>query len=301
MINIIEKKSNKSPGITSLNITFKYDENILNVIKSCDGAVYHKKDKMWEVPCSELSKVIDGANGFDDIQLDLLKDKSKKEIEVKLNTKNFKTKPFPYQLEGIKYGLTHNKWLLLDQPGLGKTLQILYIAQLLKEQGKIEHCLIICGVNTLKTNWKKEIQKHTNLSCRILGERQRVKSGKTYFGGVKERLGDLKSDLNEFFIITNIETLRENDIIKEINNVKWYNDSVSSSPTRTIAGLREKARQGQYPHKAPIGYKNIELVVFCGIAFIIVGASISNISRSFSPITISNEAIIINIIKNFFI
>ena len=27
------------------------------------------------------------------------------------------------------------------------------------------------------------------------------------------------------------------EFVKEINNVKWYNDSVSSSPTRTIAGL----------------------------------------------------------------
>ena len=27
------------------------------------------------------------------------------------------------------------------------------------------------------------------------------------------------------------------EFIKEINNIKWYNDSVSSSPTRTIAGL----------------------------------------------------------------
>ena len=27
------------------------------------------------------------------------------------------------------------------------------------------------------------------------------------------------------------------EFVREINNVKWYNDSVSSSPTRTIAGL----------------------------------------------------------------
>ena len=27
------------------------------------------------------------------------------------------------------------------------------------------------------------------------------------------------------------------ELVREIDNVKWYNDSVSSSPTRTIAGL----------------------------------------------------------------
>ena len=38
---------------------------------------------------------------------------------------------------------------------------------------------------------------------------------------------------------------------------------------------------------------NTEFVVFCGIAFIIVGVSKSNSSRSLSPITNSNDAIAI--------
>ena len=40
-----------------------------------------------------------------------------------------------------------------------------------------------------------------------------------------------------------------------------------------------------------IGYIKIEFVVFCGIALIIVGVSNSRISRSFSPITNSKDAI----------
>jgi hypothetical protein len=39
-----------------------------------------------------------------------------------VNFTEFKTQPFDYQLEGIEYGLNHNNWLLLDAPGLGKTL-----------------------------------------------------------------------------------------------------------------------------------------------------------------------------------
>ena len=63
---------------------------------------------------------------------------------VKLPT--FKTKPFEYQLDGIKYGLQegHEKWLLTDAPGLGKSLQILYIAQELKKQ-------IVNGHNLIQT------------------------------------------------------------------------------------------------------------------------------------------------------
>ena len=90
---------------------------------------------------------------------------------------DFRTKPYQYQLEGINYSLSEgrNKWLLLDAPGLGKTLQLIYLAQELKEKEGIEHCLIICGLNTLKNNWKDEIHKHSDMSCMILGESKNKK------------------------------------------------------------------------------------------------------------------------------
>lgn len=68
----------------------------------------------------------------------------------------------------------------------------------------------------MKTNWKKEISNFSNLSCKILGERVGKLSGKITYGGVKERLEDLNKDIDEFFVITNIETLRNPDIIKAI-------------------------------------------------------------------------------------
>ena len=90
------------------------------------------------------------------------------------------------------------------------------MAEQLKTLHNISHCLIICGINTLKTNWKKEISNFSNLSCKILGERVGKLSGKITYGGVKERLEDLNKDIDEFFVITNIETLRNPDIIKAI-------------------------------------------------------------------------------------
>lgn len=71
----------------------------------------------------------------------------------------------------MEYGITHPRWLLLDSPGLGKSITAIYIAQELKRLKNIEHCLIICGVNTLKTNWIKEIKKHSDLSACILGQK----------------------------------------------------------------------------------------------------------------------------------
>lgn len=218
MIHIEEKASKKCPGQTSLFISFDYRPEYVEIVKQCDGSFYHKKDKIWEVPVSEINLLIQDFNEWEDIELDIQKDKKLHTFD-EISLPQFKTKPFEYQLTGIKYGLQHDKWLLLDAPGLGKSLQILYIAQQLKKTKHIKHCLIICGINTLKSNWKKEIALHTELSCKILGERVN-KKGKTVYAGIKERLYDLQHDIKEFFVITNIETLRNSDIIKEISKGK---------------------------------------------------------------------------------
>lgn len=96
------------------------------------------------------------------------------------------------------------------------TTQAIYLAEELKKRDKISHCLVVCGVNTLKENWRKEILKFSKLSCTILGEKI-SKTGKRSIGSVKERLAHLKKPIKEFFVITNIETLRQKDIIEAIN------------------------------------------------------------------------------------
>ena len=217
MILIEEQKSIKIPGGTSLFVHFNYDSRIVEIIKQCSVTNYDKKSHVWEVPYVDLSFLCNALSTIDDITIKLMDSEVTEKVDS-MTLKSFKTIPFDYQREGIEYGLKHDKFLLLDAPGLGKTLQLIYIAEQLHEQGEIEHCLILCGVNTLKTNWKKEIEKHSCLSVRILGERVQKKTGKIVIGSVNDRLEDLKSKLEEFFIITNIETIRNDDIVKEINS-----------------------------------------------------------------------------------
>ena len=213
MIFVSEKKTIKLPGKTSLFVQFDYNEDSVKAMKSCSNSVYHKKEKVWEIPLTSLSQLLDNLARVDDIQLDLLKDKTQKDKQVELG--NFKTKPYQYQIDGIKYGLQHDDFLLLDVPGLGKSLQAICIAQERKRLNGIEHCLIICGVNTLKTNWVKEIQTHSNLTCRILGQKTNSK-GNIVIGGVKDRISQLQEKIDEFFVITNIESLRDDDLLKAI-------------------------------------------------------------------------------------
>ena len=88
-----------------------------------------------------------------------------------------------------------------------------------KELGQVNHCLIICCVNGLKYNWQEEIKTHTGMDSLILGNRKN-KKGVWSTGSTQDKLEDLK-DLKEFFIITNVESLRNKEI-KEV--LKKYMD-----------------------------------------------------------------------------
>ena len=216
MITISEKPTKKMPGFTSLFISFDYNTAIIEALKTVPNMMYHKSLKAWETPLSLLSEVIDKLCSIDDITINWLPDKPEKTVkDIKLS--KYKTKPMSHQIEAIKYGLVHDKWLLLDEPGLGKSLDIIYLAQELKKRENIQHCLVICGVNTIKTNWRREIEKHSDLPVRILGERT-TKTGNRVIGSVADRLEQLKHPIDEFFVVTNIETLRSIDIINAINN-----------------------------------------------------------------------------------
>ena len=95
------------------------------------------------------------------------------------------------------------------------TLQLITVAEELKRRGKIDHCLVICGINSLKVNWKKEIGKFTDLSCCVLGEKT-TRTGSKIIGSIQDRIKHLKSKIEEFFVITNIETLRNPAVVQAI-------------------------------------------------------------------------------------
>ena len=110
-------------------------------------------------------------------------------------------------------------------------MQAINIACIKKQLSNYKHCLIVCGVNGLKWNWKAEVEKHSNEKAYILGTRYDTK-GKEKIGSVKDRLDDLlelyydfidnsystqeKEVLNSYFLITNIETLRNTEIVNQL-------------------------------------------------------------------------------------
>ena len=222
MILIQEKPSKKAVGKTSLFLTFSYNPKLVEIVKMAENAIWDKKEKVWELPCNKLSYLINELTIYDDIQLKLLPDEKEDEIT---QTIEHQIKPFEYQSEGIDWLINRDSGLLLDMPGLGKTLQIIYAAEELKKQEGIEHCLVVCGINSLKQNWKNEILKCSTLDCRVVGEKI-TKTGRIKYATIKERAEELYNPIDEFFVIINREMFQDSLIVDAILNSKNHFDMI---------------------------------------------------------------------------
>ena len=110
MIRIEEKSTKRIPGESSLFVTFDYKPELIGILKTCTPNHYDKKTKVWEIPTTRLSKLINMAYQFDEIELKLQKTKVKESIKYPLS--KFKTKPYKYQEEGIQFGLNNENFLL---------------------------------------------------------------------------------------------------------------------------------------------------------------------------------------------
>lgn len=82
---------------------------------------------------------------------------------------NLKVEPYPYQQEGITFGLKHKRIIIGDEPGLGKTLQSIGIV----DTANAYPCLVICP-SSLKINWQREFEKFTDKSALVLDNNVRT-------------------------------------------------------------------------------------------------------------------------------
>ena len=215
MINVRVAKVSKLNGDFSLYVSFPYDNRIVTGIREFPTKWWHADNKEWELPIKKLGELVDK---FPEQEFDItgLYVPMEKKQAVIPEGFEFKTKPFEHQMDALQYGLENDRWLLGDEQGLGKTKQVIDIAVAKKLEKGYKHCLIICGVNGLKWNWLNEIKTHSNETGYILG--QRIVKGKLTIGSNTDKFKDVcKLDsISSYFIITNVETLRNEDIVKEL-------------------------------------------------------------------------------------
>ena len=90
----------------------------------------------------------------------------------------------------------------------GKTLQAIVLARYKKKHKNLKHCLIVCGINSLKWNWQREINKFCNdEKAIVLGTRKNTKGNYTNIT-IEETKKQIDNCPEEFFWIINIEKMR---------------------------------------------------------------------------------------------
>lgn len=220
MINISQSKQNKDDIVLS----FKYSEYFVNAIKKLPWRRYFPDDNSWTIHKNELkllAKEIGKYNFMYESEALAMQFEARLRQQKINDTKNrlkniqldepfqFKTKPLPHQIEAFNRGIRSNNLLIGDDMGLGKTMESLNIACYRKEKGQVQKCLIVCGVNATKYNWKEEIEKHTFEQC-VVFDQSTSKAKVKAINKWKEN--------DVFFGIINIESLRPKKVSQKSIN-----------------------------------------------------------------------------------
>lgn len=199
----------------AFKISFRYDPTTVAKVKELAERRYLPEDRAWEIPAHELPALIEKV-GLNNIKSEetVVQALNTKEIEDKREATqerlkgikpvrdfDFKTAPLPHQIEAFNYGMEKNSLLIGDEQGLGKTKESIDICVARKKE--LIKTLIVCGVNSVKYNWEKEIRIHSNESCVMV-------DGKTMDVRVQQ-LNDWYRG-SAYFGVINIESLRNEKI-----------------------------------------------------------------------------------------
>lgn len=220
-------------------VRFSYNPIIVDLVKNVPGRKWNPEQKFWSIPLDRLGFLIAQFKGS--VYEKDLKIQSDEELGVNAVLDPVTEVPdtdisdmhlyvqdgyklFNHQVDMLKFAkwrLEHNLkdgFILADQPGLGKSLQVTNWALYLKEKHNSKHCLIIACVNSAKYNWREDIIKHTNGKYEpyIIGSRKKRDGSINFVGSSKNKLDDLTSmtmyggkgdEPLPYFIILNIEAL----------------------------------------------------------------------------------------------
>ena len=139
----------------TIQITFQYDPDLVQKMRSLDNRKWNPDFKQWEcVPIKQnIEKLAKWGFDLDDEIINLTlprKEKVYKEIEVP----GFKKTLMPFQKQGVAFLVEKNgRGLIADSMGLGKTVQAVAYLQAFP---KIRPVLIICPKSAIGT-WEREI------------------------------------------------------------------------------------------------------------------------------------------------
>ena len=220
-------------------LRFKYDPQLISLVKNVPGRLYVPQGKYWTIPNSHLGFLMNEIKGTpyekalqiqstENINLNESIDPTKEIPDIDISDVDIYVKDgsslYNHQLAFLKYAKAKGRrgFILADDMGLGKTNELINYALYQRKRYGYKHCLVITCVNVAKYSWQDDIAKHTNgkeqgyiLGSRVITRGKR-KGQIRYNGSGEDKVDDLKSghmyadeEAPElpFFIITNIESI----------------------------------------------------------------------------------------------
>lgn len=241
-------------------IKFDYNIEIIDLVKSIPGRIWHPEEKYWSIPVEKLGflqrviatspyagqlTIISNENLNQNASVDPTPVATIPDIDISKIPYYIGEglKPYKHQLDSLKFAIDRKRknirsgFILADEMGVAKTVQVINIALYDKQYEGCEHCLIICCVNSAKYTWVDEIKLHTRGKYEgyVLGSRVKRDGTINMNGSGKDKLEDLQYGIKygpknttqeklPFFLILNIEAIRHKEgksypISKEI--IDW--------------------------------------------------------------------------------
>jgi SWI/SNF-related matrix-associated actin-dependent regulator 1 of chromatin subfamily A len=166
----------------SFEVKFQYKQYLVEAIKQIPGRQFIPSKKLWLIPKSSEQALLNWASNFSAVKYN---GSSEPEVVAEIEPlpeltvpipeyiynrdKKKKGEPcevMPYQKTGIAYNLIHERTIVGDQPGLGKTIQAIVTSVLAEAK-----CILIICPATLRENWKREWKIWTDKDVMILSDR----------------------------------------------------------------------------------------------------------------------------------
>ena len=153
-------------------ISFPFDFNKVKEVKQISGVWFNSATKVWTVPKRAEADIerLKLRYGITDLSVarvpenyDAVPPLPKLDIELSLLRQLF-----PFQKQGVAYNRLHKKVIIGDQPGLGKTTQLIATVMSLE----LFPCLIICPAS-LKLNWQAEWKTVAGKNAMVLSDKVR--------------------------------------------------------------------------------------------------------------------------------
>lgn len=193
---------------------------MLGVLRSIPSRRFDKDTKVWFCPPTRSNieffkrfkaTLSDAAKAFVDTRSDVVRGK------LPLNF-GFKTKPLDHQLEALMRCLPQDNYALLMDPGTGKSKVMIDDATCYFLEQQCNAVMVICP-NSIKSNWKEEIEKHSSIATDIFVYDPTVK--KQYAEWMMERFTDgLK------WAVMSVESFSQGDAYKYAEKFAFVNRAV---------------------------------------------------------------------------